>query len=303
MRIAITGSTGLIGEALTASLRNDAHEVIRVTRSPDRASGSDVLWDPQAATIRADGLRGVEAVVHLAGEPFDTARWNPEVKRRIQDSRVRGTRLIAETLAELDERPAVLLCASGAHYYGDRGDEVVTEDTPAGEGFMAEMCVAWEAAADPAREAGIRVVHARTGAVIAREGPLMRKVDLPFRLGLGGRVGSGRQYVPWISPTDVLRALRFLIDRDDLAGPVNLTAPEPVTNRELTRALGEVMRRPAVLPIPLFVLRLVYGEVAVALAVDSIRVVPQRLLDAGFSFIHTDIRAALRAALGERRAA
>ncbi|MFA9430044.1 TIGR01777 family oxidoreductase [Egicoccus sp. AB-alg2] len=296
MRIAITGATGLIGQTLTDELRADGHQVVRVTRSRAHAGADDVVWDPAAGTIDAARLEGLDGVVHLAGEPIGAARWSEDTKRRIRDSRVQGTDLLARTLAGLDRPPAVLVSGSAVGYYGDRGDEILTEDAAPGDDFLARVCVAWEAAADPARAAGIRVVHPRTGVVIAADGPLIDKIELPFKLGIGGKVGSGRQYVPWISLTDHVRALRFLLERE-LAGPVNLTGPEPVTNAELTRALGEVMHRPTVLPIPTFAVTALYGEMGRTLASVSQRARPARLLEAGFTFVHGDLRSALRAAL------
>ena len=302
-RYAITGSSGLIARSLIDSLTADGHAVQRVVRDSGKAGQDDVVWDLSSGRIQAEKLEGVDVVVHLAGEPIGDARWSEETKQRIHRSREVGTRLIAETIAGLHDRPQVLVSASGAHYYGDSGDEVLTEESSAGEGFLPQVCVAWEAAAQPARDAGIRTVHARTGVVIAEEGPLIEKVELPFRLGVGGRVGHGHQYVPWISLEDEVRALRFLADRDDLAGPVNLVGPEPVTNRELTKALGQVLHRPTVLPIPPFAIRLLYGEMGITLAMDSLRVMPQRLTDAGFTYTHTSLVSALEAALHDERAA
>lgn len=294
-RIAITGATGLIGTALAASLRGDGHRVVRLVRDRARAMADDVVWDPDGGTVDAAGLEGLDAVVHLAGEPIGAARWTDETRRRIHDSRARGTDLLARTLAGLERRPEVLVSSSAVGIYGDRGDEELTEESSLGDDFLARVCIAWEAAADPAREAGIRVVHPRTGVVIAKDGPLIDKVELPFRLGVGGRVGSGRQYVPWISLVDEVAALRFLIDRP-LEGPVNLTGPSPATNLEMTRALGTVLRRPTVFPIPALAIRLLYGEMGETLATVSQRVLPRRLLDAGFTFRHTTILAALRTA-------
>lgn len=294
--IAITGSTGLIGEALIASLTADRHRVVRVVRARSAAGPDDIVWDLDARTIEADKLEGVDAVVHLAGEPIGASRWTEETRRRIHDSREVGTRLLAEALAGLERRPHVLVSSSAVGIYGDRGDEELTEDSAPGDDFLAEVCLAWEAAADPAREVGIRVVHPRTGVVIAKDGPLIDKIELPFKLGVGGKVGSGRQYVPWISLTDEVRALRFLLG-SDLAGPVNLTGPAPATNLELTKALGEVLRRPTVFPIPTAAIRALYGEMGATLATVSQRVLPRRLLDAGFTFEHTSIRGALAAAL------
>jgi len=298
-RIAITGATGLIGRALAASLIADGHRVARVVRDPRTARAEDVVWDPEAGTIDAAGLEGLDAVVHLAGEPIGASRWTEDTRRRIRDSRVRGTDLLARTLAGLEQRPAVLVSSSAVGVYGDRGAEELTEESSHGDDFLAEVCSAWEGAADPARGAGIRVVHPRTGVVIAKDGPLIDKVELPFRLGVGGKVGDGRQYVPWISLDDEIAALRFLIDRP-LEGPVNLTGPMPATNLELTKALGTVLRRPTLMPIPTFAIRLLYGEMGETLATVSQRVLPRRLLDAGFAFRHTTILAALSAAFGRR---
>lgn len=300
-RIAITGATGLIGRALRTSLVAAGHTVHAVVRDPAAAGPGDVLWDPMRGTIDAAALEGVDAVVHLAGEPIGAARWTDETRRRIHDSRARGTELIAKTLAGLERRPTVLVSSSAVGVYGDRGDEELTESSTEGDDFLATVCRAWEQAADPARAAGIRVVHPRTGVVIAKDGPLIDKVELPFRLGVGGKVGSGRQYVPWISLDDEIAALRFLIDRP-LVGPVNLVGPTPADNLELTRALGTVLRRPTVFPIPAFAIRLLYGEMGVTLATVSQRVLPTRLLAEGFTFRHATLLAALRAAF-ERRAA
>ncbi|MCC5947101.1 MAG: TIGR01777 family oxidoreductase [Nitriliruptoraceae bacterium] len=295
-RIAITGSTGLIGEALVRSLQGQGHTVQRITRRSSAAGPDDLVWDLDAGTIDAAKLEGVDAVVHLAGEPIGASRWSEETKRAIMDSRRIGTTLIAEAIAGLTDKPDVFVSSSAVGYYGDRADEVLTEASSAGEDFLAEVCIAWEAAAQPAKDAGIRTVHPRTGVVIAKDGPLIDKIELPFRLGVGGKVGHGRQYVPWIALEDEVRALEFLIEQE-LSGPVNLTAPEPVTNAEMTKAIGEVLKRPTVLPIPTFAIKALYGDMGATLATVSNRVLPTALLDAGFSFTHTDIRTALRLAL------
>jgi uncharacterized protein len=295
-RIVVTGATGLIGGALAGSLEQDGHVVHRVTRDPSKAGHDDIVWDPDAGEIDADALEGADGVVHLAGEPIGASRWTAETKRRIRESRERGTSLIARTLAELDDPPSVLVSGSAVGYYGDRGDEVLTEDAAPGDDFVAGICVAWERATAPAEEAGIRVLHARTGVVLAPGSPLIDKIELPFRLGVGGRVGSGRQYVPWIALEDQVRALRYLLDHASLSGPINLTAPDPATNAELTRTIGDVLRRPTILPIPMAAIRLMYGEMGESLAGVSQRVVPTRLQEAGFSFQHT-LTSALRVAL------
>jgi uncharacterized protein len=297
MRVAITGASGLIGSALTEALEQDGHEVTRMVRERTRQRPEDGYWNPAEGEVDTDAFAGADAVVHLGAASFGARRWNRQVKQHIRDSRVHGTRLVAEALAGMTSPPPVLLCASAAGYYGDRGDEILTEQAAPGDDFLASLTVDWERAADPARDAGIRVVHARTGAVVAEGSLLIDKIELPFRLGVGGKVGSGRQWVPWISMHDEVAALRFLLEHD-LAGSVNLVAPEPVRNAELTRAIGEVLRRPTVMPVPMFALRLVYGEVATTLAGTSQRVVPQQLLDAGFTFTHTDVREPLRIALG-----
>lgn len=298
-RYAISGATGLIGRTLASSLTADGHEVRRLVRPGGHVSSGDVRWDPSAGTIDAAALEGLDAVVHLAGEPIGDKRWTATTRRRIRSSRVEGTGLLAGALAALEHPPAAFVSASAVGFYGDRGDEVLTEADPPGDDFLAEVCAAWEAAADPARAAGIRTVHPRTGVVIAADGPLIDKIELPFKLGVGGRVGDGRQYVPWIALEDQIRALRFLIDTPELAGPVNLVAPSPVTNRELTRVLGRVLRRPTVLPIPVLAVRALYGQMGVTLATTSQRVRPTRLLDAGFRFRYEQLEAALRAALSD----
>ena len=297
MRVAVTGSSGLIGRALVDSLHRDGHQVHRVVRDRDRATGGDIYWSVADGEIDAAAFEGVDAVVHLAGEPIGR-RWTDAQKQRVRDSRVDGTRLLSDALASLSDRPAVLVSQSGANYYGDRGDQPLPEGSGPGSGFLAEVCQAWEQAADPARDAGIRVVHPRTGVVMAEEGPLIEKVELPFKLGVGGRVGSGQQWVPWVSLEDEVRALRFLVDTDSVVGPVNVVGPEPVRNVEMTKALGEVWHRPTVLPVPVVALRVLYGEMGVTLATESVRAVPETLRDAGFEWRHPDLRTALHAALG-----
>ncbi|MDX1511663.1 MAG: TIGR01777 family oxidoreductase [Nitriliruptorales bacterium] len=294
MRVAITGSTGLLGQALGASLRADGHEVVPVVRS--RAGPDSIRWQPAEGILDAAQLVGLDAVVHLAGEPIGARRWSEAVRREIAESRRLGTRLVAEAIASLDDKPA-LLSASAVGYYGSRGDEVLSEGSAPGDDFLAEVCKDWEAATQPAVDAGARVCIMRNGVVLADDGPLISKVRLPFSLGLGGRIGDGRQYIPWIGLEDTIRAIRFLLERDDLTGPFNLVSPTPVTNREFTKALGEVMRRPTVLPVPVLALRLLYGEMGVVLATSSQRVQPGRLLEAGFTFVHDEVVPALRAAL------
>lgn len=293
-RVAITGSTGLLGGHLVDHLRDQGHRVHRVVRSREAATGGNIYYSPAAGEIDESGFEGVDAVVHLGGYPIGEDRWTADVKAKIRDSRVEGTRLLAQALASLDEPPSVLVTASGVHYYGDRGEEVLTEEASPGTGFLSEVCVAWEAAARPAAEAGIRVAHSRTGLVLGEGAPLIEKIELPFKLGVGGRVGHGRQWYPWIALEDEIRAMWFLVT-SELRGPVNLCAPNPVRNRELTDALGEVLHRPTVLPVPVLGLKVLYGEMGETLAMDSIRALPRKLLDAGFEFRYQHVREALRA--------
>ena len=295
MQIAITGSTGLIGKALVRALRDEGLTVIRLVRRPATAE-DEVRWDP-FGEVDSGALEGVDAVVHLAGAGLGDHRWTESYKRQVRDSRVEGTRTLARALARLDRRPAVLVSGSAVGFYGDTGDVAVDESAPEGEGFLAELCRDWEAAAQPAVDAGIRVVHPRTGLVLSREGGLLAKVLPLFRCGLGGRLGTGRQWMSWITVADQVAALRFLI-HDGLSGPVNLTAPEPVTNAGFTAAMGRAVHRPAPFIVPAPVLRLALGEFADEGALVSQRVLPDRLAKAGFTFKHPDIGGALADVLG-----
>ncbi|HJD83230.1 TIGR01777 family oxidoreductase [Kitasatospora aureofaciens] len=301
MRIAVTGSTGLIGSALVRSLLADGHQVVRLVRHRSRTGpqpdGSTAIgWNPLLGEVDRDGLAGVEAVVHLAGAGVGDRRWSDSYKRDIRESRVYGTETVAVALAALKEPPRVLVSASAVGWYGQTGDRVIDEDSPAGDDFLAEVCLEWEAAARPAERAGIRVVHPRTGMVLSAAGGAGSRLFPLFKLGLGGRLGSGQQYWSYISLADEVAALRFLIDREDLSGAFNLTAPEPATNAELTAAIGRALRRPTPFPVPEAVLKVALGELAVEV-VGSHRVVPRRLLEAGFRFAHPDLDSAVRAAL------
>lgn len=292
--VAVSGASGLIGSALTRSLTADGHAVRRLVRG--RAAAGEIRWDPATGEIDLAALEGVDAVVHLAGEPAG-ARWTAAKKRRIRDSRVEGTRLLAGALAKLERPPSVLVSASAIGYYGDRGDERILEDSPPGEGFLPRVAAEWEAALRPAEQIGIRVVRLRTGIVLSREGGALRRLLLPFRLGVGGVLGSGSQWMSWISLDDVVSIIRFALERDDISGPVNAVAPEPVRNSEFTRTLARVLRRPAWIPVPAFALRLLFAGMADEALLASQRVVPARLLAAGFPFRHTQLESAIRAAL------
>ena len=290
MRIAVTGASGLIGSALLPELRAAGHDVITLVRRTPRADG-EVGWDPQAGTVDEAGLAGVDAIVHLAGFNLGT-RWTNAKKRLILDSRVGGTRLIAETSARLDPRPAALVCASAIGFYGERGDDVLTETEPRGAGFLAEVVEAWEAAAEPARDAGIRVVSLRQGLVLSRHGGALARLVTPFRLGLGGPVGSGRQWWSWIALEDVVRAYLHVLEHP-LAGPLNVTAPEPARNRELVKALGRALHRPALAPFPALAVEVLLGEMGRELLLTSQRVVPTGLTDGGFDFRQPSLDGAL----------
>jgi uncharacterized protein (TIGR01777 family) len=295
--VAVTGATGLVGSALVPALRAAGHRVDRLTRRPPAAGTTDLAWDPARGQLEPRALEGVDAVVHLAGESVAARRWSASVKERIRRSRVDGTRLLAGTLARLERRPRVLVSASAVGYYGDRGETLLAEDSAPGRGFLADVCREWEAAADAARAAGIRVVHPRLGLALARHGGALPRMIAPFRLGLGGVVGSGRQYWSWIELGDLVRAIEACLALDALAGPVNAVAPAPAPNREFTRALGRVLGRPTVVPLPAAAVRLLLGEMGQALLLASARVVPQRLEQAGFQFRYPALEPALRAAL------
>ncbi len=292
VRVAITGSNGLIGTALRRSLEHDDHDVVPIVRRPGLPG--TVHWDIDRGYIDAAALEGLDAVVHLAGEGIGDKRWTDEQKRKILESRAKGTGLLATALAGLATKPWVLVSGSAVGVYGDRGDEQLTEASPPGSGFLADVVTAWEAAAAPAEAAGIRVVKIRTGIVLDRDGGALAKMASIAKLGVLGKLGSGRQWMSWITLTDEVRAIRFLID-SDISGPVNLTAPAPVTNAVLTKALGRVLHRPTVVPVPRFGPKLLLGrEMATELLLQGQRALPDVLLDAGFEFKHDDIESALR---------
>ncbi len=298
MKILVSGASGLIGSALVPVLTASGHDVIRLVRSQPAAGEAAVRWDPEAGTLDAAGLEGLDAVVHLAGENLAEGRWTAEKKRRIRESRVKGTRLLCEALAGLARPPRVLVSASAVGYYGDRGDELLTEESPPGSGFLAAVARDWEAAAEPARRAGIRVVHPRMGPVLTPAGGVLAKMLPPFQAGLGGRVGSGRQYVSWIAVDDLLDAMLHLLATEALRGPVNMVAPRPVTNAEFAATLGRVLGRPAVLAVPAFAARLALGEMADEVLLASARVTPVRLAASGYRFRYPELEGALRHLLG-----
>jgi uncharacterized protein len=293
MRIVVSGSTGLIGSALMSALRSLRHEVVALVRRRVSPGERALAWDPERGTIDRAGLEGADAVMHLAGENV-FERWSTAKQQRIRDSRVQGTRLVCDALAALQRPPATLLAASAIGYYGDRGAEALTEESTPGDDFLARVARDWEAATAPAARAGIRVVNMRNGVVLTPTGGALAPMLPAFRLGLGGSVGSGKQYLSWITLDDMIRAILHLLDNRTLSGPVNMTAPVPVTNREFAKTLGRVLGRPAVIPVPAIALRLVFGAAGAEMVQSGQRVLPARLLASGFAFGFRDVEPALR---------
>jgi len=294
--VLVSGSRGLIGSALIPALANEGHRVVRLTRS-DSNGDNAVRWDPSAGTIDAARLEGIDAVVHLAGENI-VGRWTSDKKRRIRDSRVRGTRLLAETLAGLPAPPRVMVSASATGYYGDRGNELLREESAPGANFLAGVCQEWEAAAEPAREAGVRIVHPRFGLVLSPEGGALGTTLPIFRLGVGGKIGSGRQYWPWVAIDDVVGAIVHTLTTGSLEGPINVVVPDPPTNAQYTRALGRVLNRPAIFPLPAPAARLMLGQVADELLLASQRVEPAKLRESGYEYRYPELEGAFRHLLG-----
>jgi uncharacterized protein (TIGR01777 family) len=293
MKIAVSGASGLIGSALVPALEAAGHDVLRLVRR--QAGAGEVAWNPQAGTIDTAALTGIEGAVNLSGATVGR-RWTAARKAEILDSRVQSTRLLSETMASLEPHPSVLVCAGGIGIYGDRGDEILTEESELGSGFLADVGKAWEQACEPARESAIRVVNLRAGIVLSREGGALDRLLLPFRLGLGGRVGSGKQWWSWLALDDLVAAIRFALE-GDIAGPINLVSPNPVTNTQFTTALGRALGRPTVLPFPSFAARALFGEMAEEALLTGQRALPARLLDAGFEFVLPVIDAALEQVL------
>ena len=296
MRILISGSSGLIGRTLTERLRSAGDTVCTLVRRKPEESAGEIGWDPEAGVLESSRLDGVDAVVHLAGKPI-ASRWTAEMKRAIRDSRVRGTRKLAQVVAQLPRRPKLFIAASAVGFYGSRGDEPLDETSAPGTGFLADVCQEWEEAAAPARDAGIRTVHLRTGLVLSRRGGLLARLLPPFKMGAGGIVGTGRQWLSWISLADATAAIQYAIATAELSGPVNLTAPQPVPNAEFARTLGKILGRPTLVPVPAFAVRLLLGEMGDELVLSGQRVLPQKLLALGFPFAHPDLESAIRWAL------
>jgi uncharacterized protein len=293
MKILITGASGFIGATLAPALEAEGHELTRLVRRTSRESAGEILWNPESATGQVKGLEGFDAAIHLAGENIGNSRWTAGKKRRILESRKRGTQLLASSLALAESPPKVLISASAIGYYGNRGNEILREDSPPGTGFLAEVCRTWEESTVPASDRGIRVVILRTGVVLStREGALSRML-LPFRLGLGGKFGSGRQYLSWICLDDLIDVIKYVL-QTPLRGPVNAATPNPATNSEFVRMLGAVLSRPALFPLPGIALRALLGEMADPLLLFSARAEPAQLAAAGYRFKYPDLEAALR---------
>ncbi len=292
MRIAIAGASGLVGSALIPELESDGHEIVRLVRNTPKAG--EIEWHPNQDEINPATIDGFEAIINLAGESIAEGRWTDEKKKRIRDSRVNGTHLISEAIAKLTTKPRVFLCASATGIYGDRGDETLDEQSESGGGFLAGVCREWEKATEPASNAGVRVVTLRFGPILARAGGMLEKMLTPFKMGLGGKIGSGKQYISWVGIEDVTAATKLALNDESIRGPLNIVSPTPVTNERFTRALGEALSRPTVMSMPAFAARLAFGEMADEMLLVSQRVVPKRLNTAGFKFQNPDLEGAIR---------
>jgi hypothetical protein len=300
MQILISGSAGLIGSALVPFFKERGHAVCRLVRSKHFSKEPEIVWNPVARILHPNQLEGFDVVIHLAGEPIARGRWTKEKKRLIQDSRVKGTQFLSETLARLTRPPRTLLCASAIGIYGDRGEEILTEESPPGTGFLAEVGRQWEKACEAATSKGIRVVHLRFGMVLSPNGGALKPMLPIFRMGLGAPLGHGQQWMSWIALADVLEAIHHLMAHTDTSGPVNIVAPNPVRNREFTRTLASLLHRPTCFPVPAWACRILFGELAQELLLASTRVEPTRLKASGFRFRYPDLESALKAMLNRR---
>jgi len=297
MKILVAGASGLVGSALIPSLESDGAEINRLVRSSPKAN--EIEWHPNHGGIDATRLEGFDAIINLAGENIAEGRWTDEKKRKIRDSRVDGTHRLSEAIAKLATKPRVFLCASATGFYGDRDDEILDETSDSGGGFLANVCRDWEGATESAAKAGVRVVNLRFGPILAREGGMLGKMLTPFKLGMGGKVGSGKQYMSWVAIDDVVGAIKLALPDESIHGPLNVVSPNPVTNEEFTKTLGEVLSRPTVMSIPAFAARLAFGEMADEMLLVSQRVAPKKLNEAGYQFKHPELESALRHYLAE----
>jgi uncharacterized protein (TIGR01777 family) len=296
MKILITGSHGLVGKALISELVKDGHEIVSLVRHKSEGA-SEIEWHPNQRSIDSERVSGFDVVVHLAGESIASGRWTDEKKRKIRESRVDGTTLLSRALAQSSKAPAAFISASAIGYYGNRADELLNEKSAPGNDFLAEVCVAWERATGEAEARGVRTVHARFGIILDQEGGALAKMLTPFRMGVGGRIGDGKQWMSWIALVDVLKGLKFVIENESIAGPVNFVAPNPVTNGEFTKTLGDALSRPTLFPMPSFAVRLAFGEMADALLLSSAKVEPKRLEESGYRFEFENLQPALAAIL------
>jgi uncharacterized protein len=294
MKILVSGASGLVGSAVVSNLSSKGADVLQLVRGAQRQEENQILWNPEKGIEEANRLEALDAVIHLAGEPIAEGRWTEEKKRRIRESRVRGTGILAKTLAGLERKPSALLSASAVGYYGSRGSEILTEESQPGDDFLARVCREWEEATAPASGAGIRVVHMRFGIILSSEGGALAKMLTPFKLGVGGRLGSGDQYMSWIALDDVVGVIDYLLEKDSLSGPVNTVAPQPVTNSEFTKVLGEALSRPTLFPVPKFAMRIAFGEMADIALLASQRAEPARLKSSGYVFKFPELGAALK---------
>lgn len=290
MKILVSGASGLVGSALVPDLEKKGHEVYRLVRRLPKANERKIFWDPDCEEIEQEALEGFDAVIHLGGESIAEGRWTAAKKARIRESRVQSTDFLSRTLAALSRPPKTFACASATGFFGNRGDEELTENSPPGEGFLAEVCREWEAATAPAEEKGVRVLHLRFGVILSEKGGAFTKMLPPFKLGIGGKLGDGKQYVSWIALTDVVRAISYLLEKTEMVGAVNLVSPDPVTNEEWTRTLGEVLHRPTFFRMPAFAAKIAFGEMAEEALLASVKVVPQKLQESGFQFEHPELK-------------
>jgi uncharacterized protein len=300
MKILISGSSGLIGAAATTALKSDGHNVVHLVRPGKTANPGDVQWDPMRATVDVAALEGIDIVIHLSGAGIADSRWTEERKQLIRSSRIDTTRVLVDSLSRLKQKPRVLIVASAIGYYGSRGDEILTESSATGTDFLALVCRDWEAEASRAAASGIRTVMLRTGVVLSAKGGALPKMLPPFKLGVGGRLGNGQQWMSWIAIEDVVGIIRYATANEQVSGPVNVVAPNPVRNEEFTRLLAGMLHRPAIFPAPAFVLRLAMGEMADAVLLSSDRVKPEQMLAAGYKFRFEILEPALRAAVLSR---
>jgi uncharacterized protein (TIGR01777 family) len=291
--VAVTGATGMVGQALKEELAGDEFHVKSIVRKPPTSYENEIQWDAEKGFLNPDLLEGIDAVVHLAGESIATGRWNDQKKHRIKHSRIAGTKTLSEALARMERKPEVLVCASATGFYGDRGDEILDESSAPGEGFLVDVCQGWEDATAAASEAGIRVVNIRIGVVLDKRGGALAAMLTPFKMGVGGKIGSGNQYWSWITLTDLTGAIRHCIDTESLSGPVNAVSPTPATNTEFTKAMGKALSRPTIFPLPGFMAKLVLGQMADDLLLASARVLPKQLQDSGFEFKYPELDSAL----------